>query len=527
MTSRAGGADAPEFVESRDPSTGEVWTRYPCDGEREVAAAVARARTAQGAWRERTLAQRLAVLARAREHLFARRDEVARLITRENGKPVAEAMASEVVTTLDILRFSTRHAAQELAPRRVRSGALALWRKRITIAQEPYGVVAVISPWNYPFLLPAGIVAPALVAGNAVVLKPSELTPTSAEMLRELFLEAGVPPHVLQLVHGAGATGAALVASAVDKVFFTGSVLTGRRVAVACAERLVPYVLELGGSDPAIVLADADVEHAASGIVWGRCSNGGQTCVAPKRVYVEAPIHDRLVAAIAQRFGRLRIGGERDGEGDVGPLIRPSHRATLDAMREDALAGGARLAGHSGVTGGGHGAFFPPALLVDLAPTARVLHEETFGPLLPVVRVRDAEEAITLANASAFGLSASVWTRDRARGRAIASRLQAGSVALNDVALVAGMAEVPHGGMKASGQGRAHGLEGLRECVRTRTVVDDILPSRRQPWWFGYAASTLRGSDAYARLAHGRSVRERLSGVAGTLTLLLRPERPI
>jgi acyl-CoA reductase-like NAD-dependent aldehyde dehydrogenase len=468
---------------------GDAGVEAPANAQ--VSAAVERARQAQPGWRATPLHARVVVLERFRAALFEQRREVARVIARENGKPAAEAMMTEVATTLDMARFYARQAPTALETQRLRSATLALWRKRIDIVKEPYGTVGVIAPWNYPFMLPAGIVLPALVAGNAVLLKPSELTPASALRLGELLHAAGVPPHVLQVLPGDGAVGAALTASPVDKVFFTGSERTGRAVAHACAERLVPCALELGGSDPAIVLADADISHAASGIVWGRFTNAGQTCVAPKRVYVVGDAYAPLVQALTERVAALRLGTFGEASYDVGPLIAPAHAGALTALRDDAVARGAQA-----VAPGPRppsALHLAPTLLLDVPDGARALQEETFGPILPVLRVRDDDEAIWRANASPFGLSASVWSRDRARARRVADRLEAGTVVINDVALVAGVAEVPHGGVKASGHGRSHGLLGLEECVRTRTIVDDRFTGWRQPWWFGY------GPDAEAR----------------------------
>ncbi len=493
-----------------------------------VPAAIARARQAQAAWGARSVDARVAVLERFRRLLHARRADVVTVIARENGKPPAEASMAEVATTLDLARFYVRVASGHLAPRTLESGSLALWRKRIHISTVPYGTVAVISPWNYPFLLPAGIVLPALVAGNAVLLKPSELTPSSGELLGELLHAAGTPHDILQVLPGDGTVGAALTQGAVDKVFFTGSVATGRRVAHACAERLVPCSVELGGSDPALVLEDADIEHAASGITWGRFSNGGQTCVAPKRVFVVGEAYDPFVAAMRRRIEALRLGRLGEAPYDMGPLIQPSQHALLSAQRDDAITRGARAASPASQADDADAeTIFPPTLLLDVPMDARAMQEETFGPLLPIVRVASIDEAVARANASPFGLSASVWSRDRRRARAVADRLEAGTVVINDVTLVPGIAEVPHGGVKASGSGRSHGIAGLDECVRTRTVVDDLFTGWRQAWWFGYGADATARADAYMRLAHGRTIRERLSGVRKVLQLIFRPERPV
>ncbi len=501
-------------VESRDPNTGEVWRRFAAADALAVHDAVRRARTASHTWRVLPLPGRLAIIDAFRALLFESRDEMARTIARENGKPQVEAMAAEVLTTLDLARFYVRTAPRVLRERVRAASALALLRKRIRLAHEPYGVVGVISPWNYPLMLPAGIVLAALAAGNAVVLKPSELTPSTAELLIALLHRAGVPADVCALVQGDGATGAALTAADVDKVFFTGSVATGRRVAIACAERLVPCVLELGGSDPAIVLEDAPIAHTVRGLVWGRYANCGQTCVAPKRVFVVDRVHDEVVARMSEAVRALRM--DADDAREVGALIRPSQRAALDRQLADAVSRGARVV----ATASARDDAFAPTLLVDVPDEALVLREETFGPLLPIIRVRDEDEAVARANASEFGLSASVWTRDAERGRRVAARLEAGTVVINDAVVVAGMADVPHGGVKASGTGRSHGEEGLLECVRTKAIVEDRLPTRTQPWWFGYGGARAQNMDAFARLAHGRSWGERLGGLAGTLRLL-------
>lgn len=500
--------------------------------DESVASAIARARRAQPEWAARPVAGRARCLERFRQLLYARRAEVAAVISAENGKPAPEATMTEVATTLDMARYYARLAPEALAPRTLTSASLALWRKRFIVTSEPYGTVGVISPWNYPFLLPAGVLLPALAAGNAVLFKPSELTPSTGALLAELLHAAGVPNDVLQVLQGDGSVGAALTRGDVDKVFFTGSVGTGRQVAHACAERLVPCALELGGSDPALVLEDADLEHAASGITWGRFTNSGQTCVAPKRVFVVGDAYAGFVAAMERRLSALRLGEPGEGPYDLGPLIHPSQHAILTRQRDEATGRGARAVTASARGGevapdGMAAGHFLPTLLLDVPADARVLREETFGPLLPIVRVRDDDEAIALANATPFGLSASVWSRNRRRARDVAARLEAGTVVINDVTLVAGVAEVPHGGVKESGSARAHGIAGLEECVRTRTVVDDYFTGWRQGWWFGYGAEAPARSDAYVRLAHGRSLRERLSGVGRVLALLFRPERPV
>ncbi len=409
-----------------------------------------------------------------------------------------------------------------------RAQSLALARKRMRVVPEPYGVVGVIAPWNYPFMLACSRILPAVATGNAVVFKPSELTPSVGEATARLLAEAGVPHDVIRIAQGDGATGAALASAALDKVFFTGSVRAGRAVATACAARLVPCELELGGSDAAIVCADADIATAAAGLAWGRFSNAGQTCVAPKRIFVEAPAYDAFVAAVCRVVAQLRVGSTGD-DVDVGPMIRPEFRTALEAQRDDALARGASVACVAPVREGAAttGSLFPPTVLVDVPDDARAMREETFGPLMVIVAVRDADEAVARANASEFGLSASVWSRNAERAGIMAMRLEAGTVAINDVLLTAGVSELPHGGVKHSGFGRVHGAQGIAACLRTHGVVVERLPGRRQDWWFGYSARHAAGVDAFLQVAHDPSPLRRARAWPRFVHFLLRPDRPL
>jgi succinate-semialdehyde dehydrogenase/glutarate-semialdehyde dehydrogenase len=507
---------------SIDPATGEVWRQWPAISDEQIADAVGRARDAQPEWAARSLGHRRRVLRRFRHLLLERRSEIAALIERESGKPAVEAMTADVITTLDVARFLERRSPRLLGARTIVPSNIATWRKRVTITHEPYGVIGIISPWNYPLLLPASSALAALVAGNAVVLKPSELTPAIGARLGELLHEAGVPERVMEVLPGDGATGAALSNADIDKLFFTGSAATGRKVAMACAARLVPCVLELGGSDPAIILDDAALDTAVSGILWGRFTNAGQTCVAPKRAIVLDRVHDEFVARLAAAVDRLVVGAGSAG-GDVGPMIRPSQADVLESQLRDAEQRGAHVVGKAR----GRGNFFAPTIVANVSPEMRVAREETFGPLLAVIRVRDDDEAVAVANETPFGLSASVWGRDLTRARRVARRIDAGTVHVNDVVSVVGMADVPHGGVKQSGMGRLHGDAGLRECVREKAVVVDTFPSWRQPWWFGYGTEHARNIDAFARFWHGRSLRERLGGLWRSAKLLRRGDRSI
>ncbi len=484
-----------------------------------VAMPLSHARVAQPRWVALGVTDRVRVIERFRRLVFRDRALIARTVSDETGKPMAESLVADIAMALEGARFLARVAERTLAPRRYRSGVLAAWRKTITTNFDPYGVVAVVSPWNYPFFFPAMHTMTALVAGNAVLLKPSEHTPACADHLVRLLHEAGVPEDVVQIMHGDGRAGAALVASAVDKVFFTGSERTGRAIAESCAGRFVPVSLELGGSDAAIVLEDAHLDVTASGIVWGRFTNAGQTCAAVKRVVAVDSVYDEIVRRIVHAADQLRPGT------DVAPLITAEQCALLGNQLDDAVSLGAHVALRREAGAGDRAA--PLVVLTGVTREMRVWNEETFGPLLVVVRARDEQHALELANDSRYGLSASIWTADRGRGQALARRVAAGAIVLNDSVIAAGLPEVPHGGVKSSGIGRIHGIEGLRECVRTRTVVDDRLPRLRQPWWFGYGPRSAENLDGYLRLTHGRSLRERVSGIPGAIRLLLSPERPL
>jgi acyl-CoA reductase-like NAD-dependent aldehyde dehydrogenase len=502
-------------VESRDPRTGEVWRRWPHPPREQVFAATARARAAQAAWAARPLSFRRRVIQAFRALCFARRHEIAALIEREVGKLSSEALGADVMVTLDLARYFASIAPGVLRTRRERGASLAMLRKVIEIRRAPFGVIAVISPWNYPFMLAAGILIPALLSGNAVILKPSEYSTATGELLVELLQQAGVPVDVCQCLAGDALTGATLLESGIDKVFFTGSERGGRAVAAACGARMIPVNLELGGNDAAIVLADADPGRTARGLVWGRLYSAGQTCVAPKRIFVETPIYERLIAAFRAELQQVQV--LRHGSEHVGPLVRPQQVAALLSQRDDAIARGAHAEVFTTPDSAPSASFAAPTLLLNTPADARVMHEEAFGPLLVVVRVQNAAEAVRLANDSAYGLSASVWSQNISAATAIASQLDAGTVLINDVVVNVGIPNLPHGGVKASGTGRSHGAEGLLECTQARTTVTDSVNWMPQPWWFTQRADQTPFLDGVATAGHAPTLWQRATGAWNAL----------
>jgi succinate-semialdehyde dehydrogenase/glutarate-semialdehyde dehydrogenase len=457
--------------------------------------------------------------------LHQRKSEVAALITREAGKPIVEALLTEVLVVLDSTRFCVENAYGFLREQPVPHGNLAMKTKMGRILREPHGVIGIISPWNYPFSIPATESLSALVTGNAVVLKPSELTSLTAVELTSLLHQAGVPKDVFQVIVGDGTTGSALLNAEIDKLVFTGSVATGKRIAQAAAARLLPVVLELGGKDPMLVLEDADVDVASSGAVWGAFANCGQACLSVERCYVHRSLYNAFLEACVRKTKQLRVGNGIDSQTEIGPLIHERQFRNVESQVEDARARGARV-----LTGGSRlpqfgSNFYAPTVLADVTHAMPIMREETFGPVLPVMPFDTDEEAIRLANDSNYGLAASIWTRDRARGELLARRILAGTVMVNDAVACFGISEAPHGGVKASGMGRTHGRFGMEEMVRIKHVDSDRLPGMKKIWWYGYGQGFTRQMEGFLDLMFARRLGQRLRGAARSAGAYMRKGR--
>ncbi len=499
-------------VISRNPATGETLREFESASAAEVRAAIERARQAQPAWADLGVRARVEILRKFQRLLHRNKDEVTRTITQENGKPQVEALVTEVLVVLDAARFLIENAHAALRPEPVSHGNLVMKTKSAHLVREPYGVIGIISPWNYPFATPATEGLAALVAGNAVVIKPSEFTPLAALELASLLHQAGVPADICQVVVGDGSTGGALVEAPIDKIIFTGSVRTGKRVAETAAKKLLPVVLELGGKDPMLVLDDADLNVATSAALWGAFMNAGQTCLSVERCYVHRSLYEKFLAAVVEKTRKLRVGNGMDPATDIGPMIHEQQLRVVEGHVADAIARGARLlAGGRRLPELGPN-FYAPTVLADVTHEMLTMREETFGPVLSVMAFADDDEAVRLANDSEFGLAASVWTSDRRRGEALARRIQAGTVMVNDVISCFGVSEAPHGGVKSSGLGRAHGRLGLEEMVRIKYLDSDLLPRVRKVWWFGYGGQFARQMEGFVDFLFSTNWMRRASG---------------
>jgi acyl-CoA reductase-like NAD-dependent aldehyde dehydrogenase len=503
-----GAGEGAGTIAVENPATGEVIGHVPDLGAAQVKALAERARAAQPGWEALGFEGRGEVMYGLRSWIVANRKQLLDTVVAENGKTYEDAMLAELFYVCDSLGFWAKSAEKYLADERIRAHSPFLVGKKVMTRYRPIGLVGVIGPWNYPLVNGFADCIPALMAGNAVVLKPSEVAPLATVLVGEGLRAAGLPEFVLPVATGGGATGAALI-DEVDMIMFTGSTATGRKVAMRAAERLIPASLELGGKDPMIVCADADVERAANVAVQWAMGNAGQICIAIERVYVEEPVYDTFVTKVVDKVRALRQGvPSAPGAVEVGAVTFGPQAEVLERHVQDAVDKGARV-----LVGGkrrpGPGRFFEPTVLTGVDHTMQVMTEESFGPLLPIMKVRDTEEAVRLANDTRYGLNSSVFTKDVEKGERLARRLEAGNACVNDALMNYLAQEAPFGGAKESGIGVRHGAAGIRKYCSTQTILITRFGLKREPTMFPNRAWKAMVLDRLMVMLWGRRRRRR------------------
>jgi acyl-CoA reductase-like NAD-dependent aldehyde dehydrogenase len=493
-------------IEVANPATGEVIATVPVVPIEGVSELVSKARAAQPGWEALGFEGRARILKRAQKWTLDNSDRIARTIVAENGKAYEDALLAEVAYVAGAFGFWAKNAPKYLADEKVRSSSPFVMGRKLVVRYAPVGVVGVIGPWNYPLTNSFGDCIPALAAGNSCLLKPASLTPLTSLFMAEGLRECGLPEDVFIVTPGGGDVGGELI-DHVDYLMFTGSTEIGRKVMERAAKTLTPVGLELGGKDPMVVLADADVERAANAAVHYSMQNGGQTCISIERVYVEDPIYHEFVAKVESKLRKLRAGVPGDpGAVDVGAITSPSQVDLIDQHVRDAIAKGAR-APVGGKRGAGPGDFYEPTLLVDVDHSMACMTEETFGPTLPIMRVRDADEAVRMANDSRYGLQASVWTKDVAKGERVARALEAGAVCVNDAQVNYVALELPMGGWKESGLGSRHGADGIRKYTKKQTLLVTRFAPKRDIHMLPYSAKRTKLAGRLLKLVYGRGKR--------------------
>jgi len=466
---------------------------------------VLKARKAQIKWQGLSIKTRGHYIGKLKTIIAERSDELIHIITETTGKSKIDALSTEILSTVIASRYYVKLAQRILKREKIRRSSILFFNKKSYVYHEPYGVIGIISPWNYPFAIPFHEIVPALLAGNAVILKPASRTSKVGTFMQSIFDETGIPENLFRVVYLPGEkAGNAFVNSGIDKLFFTGSTDTGRKLASLAAQNLLPLSCELGGNDAMIVLPDANIERAVHGALWAGLSNSGQSCGGVERIYVANSVYGKFKEKLIENAKKLRMGFPDDPSIEIGSLTTEQQKEKVSAQVEDAVFRGANILYKSSVYTGKNSLFYPVTILENVPPNAPAVTEETFGPVLVLEKVKNEEEAIYRANDSSLGLTASVWTSDRKKAFSLSRFLETGVVTVNDHLMSHGMPETPWGGSKGSGHSRTHGKWGFYEVTRIKVVVDEKLSwAKRDLWWYPYSDNLFKALKAVLFLFGG------------------------
>lgn len=515
-------------TEAVSPATGQVIGHSPLNTVDELEDIIAGARQAQSYWAGLDPRIRAGYLKSVRDYIVANADELAETISRDNGKTRIDALSTEVLPAAMAISYYMKMAPRFLKPKNVMPGNILLANKLARIHRVPFGVIGIISPWNYPFGIPFSEVVMGLLAGNAVILKTASETQMVGRRLEEAFVAAGLPHGVFSYVNLPGrVAGEAFLRGGVDKLFFTGSVPVGKKLMALAAESLTPVSLELGGNDAMLVCPDADLERASAGAVWAGLSNCGQSCGGVERVYVHRAVYGHFMELLKKRVEALRIGQDLNHDVELGAMTTERQMEVVRRHLDDALSKGAEVFAQALPPEGAAGNFMPATVLSEVTHDMDVMCEETFGPILGIMKVANMEEAVALANDSQLGLTGSVWSKSHGEARRLARRIKAGAITINDHLMSHGLAETPWGGFKESGIGRTHGKLGFDEMTEPQAIVDDIMPGlRKNMWWHPHGPGVYAGLKGIIDFLYGKGLEARFLGAKNLLKLFPRSFKP-
>lgn len=513
------------IIPAIDPATGKTIGEFELTSRDNLKEIINKARTAQEGWAKLNIKDRVKAIRPVLRFLVDKADELTETISRDNGKTRVDALATEILPASMSLNYYLKHAKKFLKPISTGTGNLLLANKRSKIVRVPFGIIGIISPWNYPFGIPFSEVIMALLAGNAVILKTASETLAVGESLNKCMKTARIPDGLFNYVNMRGKeAGTAFLEEKIDKIFFTGSVPVGKWLMAKAAETLTPLVLELGGNDPMLVCPDADLFRATSGAIWGGLSNSGQSCAGVERVYVHTSVYDEFMRILTEKVKNIRGGYGLNWNSDMGVITTENQYNTIQKHIEDAVARGATIAAQSSIiTDKSLQRFIPATVLTDVTHDMLVMKEETFGPVLGVMKIESMEEGIRLANDSILGLTASVWSKNHRKAIELGRQLKAGAISINDHLMTHGLAETPWGGFKESGIGRTHGRLGFDEMTQPQVIINDIMPFvKRNMWWHPYSENLYNGLKGIIDFLYGKGIQIRLRGLKRLIGILPR-----